>query len=112
MIGDFLCLVAIPSAFDDFTAEAFDFVRSNIAKVLVERVAGFELFAINQERARPTERVAVLIEIAKQREPAVFKRGRTVVVLAVEAGNIVVDEFRRGRVVANEDEARGYTKDL
>ena len=51
------------------------------------------------------ERVAVLVEVAEQREPAVLQRRRAVLVLAVEAGDEVVDELRDRGVVADDDEA-------
>ena len=46
-----------------------------------------------------------LVEIAEQCQPPVFERGRAVIVLAVEAGDVVVDQLRDGRVVADDDEA-------
>ena len=44
---------------------------SHPAETLVQRLAGFELLAVDQQRARPGERVAVLVEVAEEREPAV-----------------------------------------
>ena len=55
--------------------------------------------------SRPGERIAVLVEVAEQREAAVFERGRAVLVRAVKAGDVVVDQLRGGGVVADDDEA-------
>ena len=52
--------------------------------------------------------VAVVVVVAEQREPAVLQRGRPVVVLALEAGDVFVDQLRDGRVVADDDEARRH----
>ncbi len=46
-----------------------------------------------------------LVEVAEQGEAAVFQRGRAVLVLAVEAGDEVVDQLRDGGVLADDDEA-------
>ncbi len=51
------------------------------------------------------KRIAVLVEVAEQRQAAIFKRGRAVLVLPVKAGDVVVDQLRCGRVVADDDEA-------
>ena len=51
------------------------------------------------------ERVAVLVEVAEEREAAVLERRRAVLVRPVEAGDVVVDELRDRRVVADDDEA-------
>ena len=47
----------------------------------------------------------MLVEVAEQRQAAVLERGGAVVVLAVEAGDVVVDQLRGGGVVADDDEA-------
>ena len=62
--------------------------------------------AVDQERARARDRVAVVVEIAEQLEAAVFQGRGAVRILAVEAGDVVVDELRSRRVVADDDEAR------
>ena len=59
------------------------------------------------------KRVAVLVEVAEQREAAVLPGvRRAVLVLAVEAGDVVVDELRGGGVVADDDEARAARRCL
>ena len=76
LIGDALASAARrPVRVDDVAAEPLDLVRGHRAEFVVERFAGFELFAIDQERARAGQAVAVLVVIAEQRQPTVLKRG-------------------------------------
>ncbi len=98
------CLL-VAGALDDLAAEALDLVGGHVAEVVVERLAGFELLAVDQQGARPGERVAVFVEVAEQGEAAVDQRGRAVVVLALEAGDVVVDQLGGRGVVADDDEA-------
>ena len=42
----------------------------HVAEVLVERFAGFELLAVDQQRARARQAVAVLVVVAEQLETA------------------------------------------
>ena len=51
------------------------------------------------------ERVAVLVEVAEEREAAVLERRRAVLVRRGEAGDEVVDELRDRGVLADDDEA-------
>ena len=105
LVGDVLGLLAVAGALDDLAAEPFDLVGRHAAEVVVEGFAGFELLAVDQQRARAGQRVAVLVEVAEEFQAAVLKRGRSVFVLPEEAGDVVVDELRGGRVVADDDEA-------
>ena len=98
----------IAGALDDLAAEALDLVGRHAAEVVVQRFAGFELLAVDQQRVRAGKRIAVLVEVAEQRQAAVFERCRAVFVLAVEAGDVVVDQLGGGRVVADDDEARRH----
>ena len=41
---------AVAGALDDLAAEAFDLVGRHGAEVVVERIAGFELLAVDQQR--------------------------------------------------------------
>ena len=107
LIGDVVRCVGVTAALDDLTAKALDLVGGHAAKVVVERVARFELLAVDQERVRTRERVAGgFVEVAEEREAPVFERGRAVVVLAVKAGDEIVDELGNGRVLADDDETR------
>ncbi len=47
----------------------------------------------------------LVIEIAEQWQATVLKGGRSVLVGAIEAGDVVVDQLGRGGVVADHDEA-------
>ncbi len=71
----------VAGALDDLAAEALDLVGRHAAEVVVQRLAGFELLAVDQQRVRARQRVAVLVEVAEQRQPAVLERGGAVVVL-------------------------------
>src|SRR5688572_8749460 len=48
----------------------------------------------------------MLIEVAEECQASVLQSRGAVVVLPMEAGDIVVDQFGRGRVVADDDETR------
>ena len=61
---------ASPVRCDEIAPEALDLVRCHGAEVLVERLAGFELFAVDQQGARPGEAVAVFVIIAEQLQTA------------------------------------------
>ena len=80
-----LACAQVPGALDDLAAEALDLVGGHGAEIVVERVAGFELLAVDQERVGAGQRVARrLVEVAEQRQAAVLQRGRAVLVLAVK----------------------------
>ena len=55
----FSACAAIAGALDDLAAEALDLVGGHAAEVVVERIAGFELLAVDEQRVRPRQRVAV-----------------------------------------------------
>ena len=82
-----------------------DLISRHGAEVLVERLPGFELLAVDEKRTRTGERVAVLVEVSKQLETAVFQSRGAVGILANEAGNVIVDQLRGRGVVADDDEA-------
>ncbi len=106
LVGDVVAGTGVAGALDDLAAEAFDLVGRHAAEVVVERIAGFELLAVDEQRVRARERVAGgFVEIAEQREAPVLERGGAVFVLALEAGDVVVDELRDGGVLADDDEA-------
>ena len=78
---------------DDLAPEAVDFIRRHFAEVFVQRLAGFKLFRVDQKRWWTRQPVAVLVEIAEEREPAVLQRAGAVVVLALEARNVVINKL-------------------
>src|SRR5207247_6204607 len=88
--------------------EALDLVGGHRAEVIVEALAALELLAVDQEGVRSRQRVAVLVEVAEEREASVLQCRRAVLVLAVEARNVVVDELGGRGVVADDDEAGRY----
>ena len=63
LIGEVLGLTAVAGTFDDLATEAFDLVGGHGAEVIVQCIAGFELLAVDQERAGAGKLVAVLVEI-------------------------------------------------
>ena len=105
LIGEGIRPAAVASAHDDLAAKAVYFVGGGGAESAVQGFAGFELPTVNEERARSAERIAVIVEIAEQREAAVLEGRGAVGILAEEAGNVVVDELRGRYVVADHDEA-------
>ena len=60
-------LLRVARALDDLAPEALDLVGGHLAELLVDRVAGFQLLAVDQERARPRERIAVLVVVPEER---------------------------------------------
>ena len=93
MVGQALRLAAVAGARDDFLAEARDFIASGGAEVLAERLAGVELLAVDQQRVRPGERVAVVVEVAEQLQPSVHQRRGAILMLAMKPGDEVVHQL-------------------
>jgi hypothetical protein len=73
LVGDALRLSLIAGPLGDVAAKAVDFIGRHVAEVAVERIAGFELFAVDEQRVRPRQRIArSLIEVAKERKSAIL----------------------------------------
>ena len=66
--------LSITSPRDDLPAEALDLVARRRAEILVERLPGVELLAVDEQRVRTCERGAVLVEVAKQLQASVHER--------------------------------------
>ena len=106
LIGNLAAARVSPVRSMHLAAESLDLRLRHRAEVVVQRVARFKLRAVDQERVGPAERIARdFVEVAEQGEAAVFQGRRSVFVLAVKAGNVFVNQFRYGRVLANDDEA-------
>ena len=73
LVADVLSLTTVASALNDFPPKAINLVSSHAAEVAVERVAGLQLFAVNQQRARPWVLVALFVKVAKQFQATVLK---------------------------------------
>ena len=73
LVGNVLGLASVAGTFDDLAAEAVDLVGSHGAEIVVQRIAGFELRAVDQQRVRSGERVAMLVEVPEQRQASVLK---------------------------------------
>ena len=93
LVGEVLRLAGVAGTFDDLTAEALDLIGRHAAEIVIQPFAGFELLAVDEQGVWPGKRVAVLVEITKQREASVFKCRRAVVVLPVKAGDKVVHQL-------------------
>ena len=79
LVGDVVAGAGIAGALDDLAAEAVDLVGGHLVEIVVERIAGFELLAVDQQRVGPRQRVAGdLVEVAEQRQAAVFQRAGAV----------------------------------
>ena len=111
LVSEVVGLAGVTGALNDLAPEAVDLVGGHGAEVVVERFAGFQLFAVDQQRSGASEWVAVLVMVLEQRQAAELELAGTVVVLALKTGDVVVDEFRRRGVVAYDDEA-GRHRDL
>ncbi|MGA7263084.1 MAG: hypothetical protein WBX30_19625 [Stellaceae bacterium] len=88
--ADLLAGMVVAGALNEIAPEALDLIRCHCAEVLVECVAGFELFAVDQQGARPGEPFAILIVIAEQLEAALDPDA---IALTDKAGDEVVDEL-------------------
>jgi hypothetical protein len=94
LICDFVAGTGIAGPLYNFTAEVFNFVGSHAAKIFIERIARFELLAVDENRIRAGERISGdLVKIAEEREASVLQGGGTVIVFAMEAGDEIVDQL-------------------
>jgi hypothetical protein len=113
LVGEVLGLLAVAGALDDLAAEALDLVRGGLPEAVVERLARVELLAVDQQRVRARQRVAVLVVVREEAELA-LERGRRDAVFplgVVEARDVVVDQLRGRGVVADDDECRATALD-
>ena len=106
LVGEAFGLAAVAGARDDLATEALDLVARGDPEVPAESFPGVELLAVDQQGVRSGERVAVFVEVPKQLQPSVLERRGAVLMLAMKPGDVVVEQFRSGRVVAHDDEAR------
>ena len=67
LVGEVFGLLPVAGALDDLSAKTLDLVGGHGAEVVVESLAGFKLFAINQQGVGPRERIAVLVEVERER---------------------------------------------
>ena len=57
LIGDVLTLLAVAGPSNDLAAKAVNLVGRHPAKVVVQRLAGFDFFTVDQQCAGPGNRV-------------------------------------------------------
>jgi len=106
LVGDVVARAGIATALDHLAAETLDFIGGHAAEAGIQRIAGFQLLAVDQQGVGPWQWVAGgVVKVAKQGQATVFQRRRVVVVLAVEARDEVVDQLGNGGVLADNDEA-------
>ena len=86
-------------------AETLELIGGHFAKVPVQCVAGLDLLAVDQHRLGYRVRVAVIIEVSEQGKAPLLQGLGAVLVLTVEAGDIVIDQLRGRGVVADHYEA-------
>ncbi|OQB91970.1 MAG: hypothetical protein BWX86_01907 [Verrucomicrobia bacterium ADurb.Bin122] len=68
LIGEVGPSLRVTGSLDDFPPEALDLVGRHCTEAVVKRVTGLKLFAVDEERVGPRERIAGgLVEIAEQR---------------------------------------------
>ena len=60
LVGDVFAGTRVAGALDDLAAKALDLVGRHAAEVVVERIARFELLAVDEQRVRARQRVAVV----------------------------------------------------
>src|SRR5258707_3172 len=83
LVSDVFAGTDIASALHNLTAKTLDLVGGHAAEIVVECIAGFELFAVDEQRVWAWERVARrFVEIAEQLEASVLKRSGAVLIFA------------------------------
>src|SRR5260221_894998 len=113
LIGNVFAGMRVAGALNNFAAKSLNFVGSHPTEILVERIARFELLAIDQQSVGTWQRIASsFVEIPEQFEAAVLQRRGVVSVFAVKAGDKVVNELRDRGVLADDDETRGHVDTL
>jgi len=106
LVGDVVTGMGITAAFHDLTAKALDLVSSHAAKVVVERIARFELLAVDEQRVRARKWVAGgFVKITKPWKAPVLQSRGAIIVFAMKARDEIVNELRDGGVLADDDEA-------
>ncbi len=88
-----------------FPAEALDLVGGHAAEAVVEGFAGFELLAVDQERVRSGERIAVFVEISEELVPSTHGGLGAIRVFLHEAGDEIINQLGDGGVLTDDDEA-------
>ena len=93
----------------DLALELLDLRGGRLAEALVERVAGFELARVDQQRARAGQAATLFVVVAEQFEMAGVEGGAFAFgdVATLEAGDPVEHQLGDGGVLANDDEHRG-----
>ena len=66
LVGNILAVGEIAGALNLIAAEALDLIGGHRAEVGIERIARLQLHAIDQQRVRAGQAIAVLIKIPKQ----------------------------------------------
>jgi hypothetical protein len=67
LVGEVLAGAGVAGALDDLAAEALDLVGGHVAELVVQRVAGFELLAVDQQGVGARQRIAGgFVEVAEQ----------------------------------------------
>ena len=87
-------------------AEFLDLGGGDLLELGGQALAGLELEGVDEDRARPGDRLAVL-DVGEQRELAGHPDGLVVAERLLPASDVVVDHLGDGRVVADDDEDGG-----
>ena len=104
------CAPPAPFAGRELALELLDLWTGGFAETLVERVAGFDLAGVDQQRARAGEAAALVVIVAEQLEMAGME-GRALAFLgvaALEAGDPLEHQLGDRGVLADHDEDRRH----
>ena len=106
LVGDGLGRRRIAGPLNQFAAEALDLILCEGAEFGIEGVAGLQLLAVDEQRSRLRKAVPVIVVIAKELEVARERRRRDAVLIfiPIKAGNEIIDEFRCGGIVRDNNE--------
>ena len=94
----------------ELALELLDLGTGGVAEALVERIAGFDLAGVDQQRARAGKAAALVVIVAEQLEMAGME-GRALALLriaALEAGDPLEHQLGDRGVLAHHDEHRRH----
>ena len=99
-----------PSRAGELALELLDLGAGRVAEAFVERIAGFDLAGVDQQRARARQAAAMLVVVAEQLEMAGMEGGALarLGVAALEAGDPFEHQFGDRGVLADDDEHRRH----
>ena len=94
--------MSVSSTLHNVAPQLFDLRPREVPEIVIERLTGLQLLAIDQQRTRARNRIAMFVEVTEQGEAAVLE----FVVGPPKTGDIVVNQLRSRSIVTDNNEAR------